>query len=80
MFCNHYGKGQRYIPGEHLYAHFFSEGHEGLADLDVNILNPTNRETFWTFELDTFVPKGLNLRDLMKLYFTCFNIHNFSCL
>ena len=27
------------MPGEHLYAHFFSDGHEGLVDLSVNIID-----------------------------------------
>ena len=65
-----YGKGQHNIPGEHLYAHFFTEGHEGLSDITVNIIdrldvkNPTEREGYWTYRLNTFVPNGLNLRDL----------------
>ena len=65
-----YGKGQRNIPGEYLYAHSFTEGHEGLSDLSVNIIdrldvtNPTDREGYWIYRLNTFVPNGLNLRDL----------------
>ena len=64
---NRYGTGQQGISGEHLYAHFFSEGHVGLADLSVNIIdktnssNPTDREAFWVFKFHTFIPKGLNL-------------------
>ena len=34
-----YGNGQRNIPGEHLYAHFFTEGHDGLTDLSGNIID-----------------------------------------
>ena len=65
-----YGKGQHNILGEHLYAHFFTECHEGLSDLIVNIIdrldinNPTNREGYWIYRLNTFLPNGLNLRDL----------------
>ena len=63
-----FGKGQRGIAGEHLYGHFFEEGHKDIEEsvkiidrTDVN--DPTYREGFWTYKLDTFVPKGLNLRD-----------------
>ena len=37
-----YGKGQRGISGEHLYAHFFGVGHEGLSDVSVKIIDKTN--------------------------------------
>ena len=59
------------MPGEHLHANFFSEGHKGLVDLSVNIIdktdihNPTNREAYWTYRLNSFIPKGLNLRDFI---------------
>ena len=59
------------MSGEHLYAHFFSESYDGLADLSVNIIdrtdmhNPTDREAFWIYKLNSFVPKGLNQRDVI---------------
>jgi hypothetical protein len=28
-----------------------------------NMNDPTKREAFWAYNLDTFVPKGLNVRD-----------------
>ena len=68
---NRYGRGQRETPGEHIYDHFFSDGHEVLVDLSVNIIdkrdirNPTNREAYWTYRLNSFTPKGLNLRDFI---------------
>ena len=61
-----YGKGQRGIPGEHLYSHFFSKGHEGVNDMTVLIIDktdvrePTRREAFWAYKLNSFVPRGLN--------------------
>ena len=76
-FSNHkssmkrYERGQRGIPGEHLYAQFFDEGHVGLADVEVMVIDRTNvndqtqREGFWAYKLDTFIPKGLNIRDFM---------------
>ena len=66
-----YGRDLRDMSGEHLYAHFFSEGHDGLADLSVNIIdktdmhNPTDREAFWIYKLNNFVPKGLNQRGVI---------------
>ena len=44
-----YGKGKR---GEHLYSHFFAEGHVGLNNVRVPIIDrtdltkPTEREAF----------------------------------
>ena len=35
---NRYGKGQRGIAGEHLYAHFFEEGHRGIENILVTIV------------------------------------------
>ena len=49
---NRYGRGQRDICGEHLYAQFFEEGHLGLEDLEVQIVDvtdkrdPTKRKSF----------------------------------
>ena len=37
-----YDKGQRGIPGEHLYSHFFSNGHEGVNDMTVLIIDKTD--------------------------------------
>ena len=57
-----YGQGIRHMAGEHLYAHYFGEEHEGLADLRViiidktNMNDPTQREAFWAYNLDTFAP------------------------
>ena len=55
------------MAAEHLYAHFFSPGHNSMSDIRVIIIdktnreNPTQREAFWAYKLDTFVPKGLNV-------------------
>ena len=56
------------MPGEHLYEHFYEEGHEGLNDVTVKIIDktdvsqPTIRESFWAYKLNSFVPQGLNIR------------------
>ena len=66
-----YGKGQRGIPGEHLCAHFYEEGHEGIENMDVRIIDKTNinepatREGFWAYKLNSFVTNGLNIRDFL---------------
>ena len=66
---NRYGRGQQNIPEEHLYSQFFKNGHEGLSDLVVKIIDktdtrdPTARESFWVYKLNTFLPYGLNLQD-----------------
>ena len=47
-----YGKGQKKICGKHLYSHFCTEGHSGIKDFSVQIIdvtdvnNPTERESF----------------------------------
>ena len=59
-----YEQGGRKMAAEHLYAHFFSPGHKGLCDVRVIIIDrPTQREAFWVYKLDTFVSRGLNVRD-----------------
>ena len=64
-----YGNGQKDIPGEHFYAHFYEDGHEGIKDILVKIVDRTDvsdqtkREGFCAHKLDCFVSKGLNLRD-----------------
>ena len=64
-----YGKGQRGIAGEHLYAHFFQQGHQGLEEIRIMIIDktdvskPEEREGFLVYKLNTFIPNGLDLRD-----------------
>ena len=66
-----YGMGQCNIPGAHLYAHFFEGGHNGLDDVSVKIIDkcnmnePTEREGFWVYKLESFMPQGLNSRDFV---------------
>ena len=66
---NRFGKGQKEICGKHLYSHFYTEGHLGIKDLSVmiidvtNVNNPTERESFWIEKLCTYIPTGLNVRE-----------------
>ena len=62
---NRYGRGQRNICRQQLYAHFWGEGHSGLSDFLVQVIdvtdvnNPTERESFWIEKLNSYVPRGL---------------------
>ena len=53
----------------YIYAHFWEEGHSGLSDFLVQVIdvtdvnNPTERESFWIEKLNSYVPRGLNLRE-----------------
>ena len=55
--------------GEHLYEHSFQTGKNGLEAIVIKITDragvndPTRRKGFWAYKLDSFVPKGLNIRD-----------------
>ena len=46
-------KGIRGMGGQTLYAHFYTEGHEGLMDLEIQVIDvtdvnrPNERESFW---------------------------------
>ena len=49
------------LPGEHLYSHVFSNGHEGVNDMTLlidktDVREPTRREALWAYELNSFCP------------------------
>ena len=66
---NRYGHGIRNINDWHLYEHFFGEGHSGLSDFRVQIIdstdviNPTERESYWIEKINCYCPLGLNMRE-----------------
>ena len=37
-----FGKDQREISGKHLYAHFHEEGHKGIEDIQVKVIDRTD--------------------------------------
>jgi hypothetical protein len=47
------------MAGEHLYAHFCYQGHNGMQDVKVKIIDktnvacPTQREGFWAYKLNS---------------------------
>ena len=59
------------MAGEHLYAHYFEMGHRGIEEMLVTIIDktninePTQREGFWAYKLNSFMPHGLNQRDFL---------------
>ena len=67
---NEYGKGQRDICGEHLYAHFWEDRHGGLNDVMVQIIDATDvrdrtyREAFWIEKSKCCTPLGLNVLEI----------------
>ena len=64
-----YGKGQRGMGGQKLYAHFYTEVHEGLMDLKIQVIDvtdvsrPNERISFWIEKLNTYCPRRLNIRE-----------------
>jgi hypothetical protein len=52
-----------------LYEHFFGEGHSGLSDVRVQIIDstdvikPTEREIYWIEKINCYCPLGLNMRE-----------------
>ena len=53
---------------------FLALGIKGLCDVRViimdktNVDRPTQRKAFWVYKLDTFVPRGLDVRDFNNMY------------
>ena len=39
-----YEQGGRKMAAEHLYAHFFSSGHNGISEIRVIIIDKTNKK------------------------------------
>ena len=65
------GRGKA-VPQADLHAHFAQEGHNGLDDFSFKLIDTANteedlrkREMFWAFKLNTFLPNGLNDRDIV---------------
>ena len=64
------------MTGEHLHAQFFEQGHNGINDMCVKIIDktdinePTKREGFWAYKLDSFTPQELNQRDFCLIRFS----------
>ena len=61
---NRHGRGETGRAGEHLYAHFINQGHNGMQDVKVKIIDktnvacPTRRERFWAYKLNSFNHMG----------------------
>jgi hypothetical protein len=63
------GGGREIFVGNNCMPIFGGEGHLGLSDFLVQVIdvtdvnNPTERESFWIEKLNSYVPRGLNLRE-----------------
>ena len=78
-FNNHKSSANRFAiskPGEQrenncMNTFFNQDMHSGLEDIIVKIIDradvndPTRREGFWAYKLDSFVRKGLNIREFL---------------
>ena len=68
---NRFSKGHRGTAVERLYAHFCEPKHTGLEEMQIKIIdkadinNPTEREGFWAYKLDSFILRVLHIRDFM---------------
>ena len=65
-----YSSGNQ-VPQASFHAHFAQEGHQGMADWNILLIdqvdcleNLRRREFFWQNTLGTFIPNGLNERDV----------------
>ena len=59
------------VPQQELHEHFDLPGHSGFSDFEFTLIdqdktlkNVRRREVFWQYKLDTFLPKGLNDREV----------------
>ena len=59
------------VPQRELHSHFAQSDHNGIEDMQFTLIDsgPNNvitrkRETFWQYKLETFEPKGLNIRNV----------------
>ena len=64
------GRGPK-VPQAALHAHFAQDNHNGFADFSFKLIDHAQseedlrqREAFWQYRLATFVPQGLNIRDV----------------
>jgi len=60
------------VPQQELHEHFDLPGHSGFADFEYTLIDQGNsledvrkRERFWQYKLNTFLPHGLNDREVV---------------
>ena len=75
-FNNYKSAHRNFIKGNtfkqvSFHAYFEDYKHHGMSDWEITLIdhaesvdNPTRRESFWQYELDTFQPNGLNEGDV----------------
>ena len=69
--CNKYHKDKT-VPQQELQEHFDLPGHSGFANFEYTLIDQGNsledvrkRERFWQYKLNTFLPHGLNDREVV---------------
>ena len=69
--CNKYHKDKT-VPQQELHNHFDLPGHNGFLDFEYTLIdqadsleNVRKKERFWQYKLDTFLPQGLNDREVV---------------
>ena len=68
---NRLSRRQRGIVSGHLYAHFCEPEHKSLKEMQIKIIgnagrnDPTEKEGFWVYKLDSFILRRLNLRNFI---------------
>ena len=62
---------QKLVEQASFHSHFCQEGHNGIADWSIKLIDQADDETtvrkkesFWQHKLNTFVPNGLNEREV----------------
>ena len=66
------------IPQAGLFEHFLQADHHGMEDWSFQIIDQADslkrvreRESFWQFKLNSFIPNGLNDREVTMIPSTC---------
>ena len=62
------------VPQASLYAHFTQPDHHGFEDWSFVLIDQAfsekqlrQKECFWSYKLDVYEPKGLNVRDVQLI-------------
>ena len=64
---------QNVVQQAHFHHHFCEEGHHGIEDWSIKLIDQADdlpgvrlKEAFWQHKLNTFVPNGLNEREVQR--------------
>ena len=67
-----YAEKKKKVPQKKLHSHFDQPGHSGFSDFEFTLIDQGNdhestrkKERFWMYKLNTFLPDGLNEREVV---------------